>query len=1402
MLERVPYQRRRDQLLKSNKKRRELQSHLCNDCKFMASSSRVTTSSLFSRQPYSYDVFINFRGPDTRTNFVSLLYEALIKDGIQAYRDSEDLREGEEICPSLLKAIRGSDISIPVFSKNYAESKYCLMELAEIWECHLSNGQTILPVFIDVEPRDVRHQTESFEGPFQEHKRNYKSADVKSWKNALKKVGNLKGWPLKGNATIEDQLNLVQSIVQRVLGEIRSTLLDECKHPIGIDSHIYKLFSLLNIGSHDVRFVAICGIGGLGKTTIAKVIYNQIFRSFDGHSFLANVREEASKGDKGLISLQNQLLKDIFKRVDDVSTVSQGSKLIEKKLQKKKILLILDDVDDHAQLDVLAGGIHWFGEGSRVIIITRDDESLNIYKVNKNIQIYKLEGLNPENSLQLLSLYAFLKDKPPEEYEKLSYEIVSYAEGLPLSLEVLGSFLFGKDKKDWEDTIKVLRENLDDRVPVMSIKSYDDKVIGRLKISYDKLSKPAKTIFLDIACHFAGWLVEEAISIWEACELHPRLAIKELTQMHLLKIKVDIDSKTTLRMHDQLRYMGRKIVSEDRDGDPTIRTRKCSLDDISNILEDNKRTQMVEGILLDWDIEFEDEVNISYEDLGKMSNLRFLNAYPIENLNGDFSHLPSRLRWFSWHHCPLRILPINFYHKELVHLDLSRSRIKLAWTDMPQNKNKQFQKLKVLILCNCSDISLSPNFCSWFPSLQRLDLTGCDSLLELPKSICQMGFLESLILDNCVSFNKLPTSIGGLKRLIELSVTGTKIEELPDGVGQLEKLEGLNVSYCCNLVRLPTSMTRMRSLLHFQLRYTMVVRFPDDFSKLSNLEVLRMQVVKRDCMGLQPLSINMSEFPPQIHELSLGGYTKIRSLPKLPSTLSGLDIDDCISLQMISDLSQLKWLKELVIHRCESLVRLPDMSNLKILWKLYITCCENLEEIQGLEGTEFLRKLNVKKCVKLRKLSDLSNLKFLTELHIDNCVNLEEIHGLEGTWSLEDLSTQHCHKLRWLPGLSKLKRLRKLNINECENLEEIHLERTEPLKTLAADRYYKLTETTRKIHGQGRLLDNVSEGQGSNTIDRSVPLSHGSPILCVVFAFTFGERSEPFVKFLVGELVTIILKIQGYVRWGVKKNSLSQKNKVRWSYFLCSIRIGDIQFTNKRDIIYIHHFKGGNDWFGCPLESKDAIEELTVKIEDVFWHSDSIGSDRDKISAHVKLCKVLLENKESEQQMPNQQSSAMLVADFFRWSDAHDDDEEVEEEEDVLSAASNKKETCLAEEDKAPCVVVKLNDGSNQQSLDQPSLVQEKGKTSPSDNTEEEEETINATVNSYGGVKGPNTVPEEVVAKEEDNAADPGVCNCAVKAVCYRLCNCFNIGVFVVLLLYGLWRFYSSGDEIWVPPPT
>ncbi|KAJ4975445.1 hypothetical protein NE237_000551 [Protea cynaroides] len=1063
----------------------------------MASSSQGTVSSPLSVGSSSYDVFINFRGIDTRENFVYLLYDNLRRNGIYTFMDSEELWEGEEICPSLLRAIRRSKISIPVFSTHYADSKYCLLELAEIWDCHISDGQIVLPIFIDVEPGDVRKQIGSFQGLFQKHQRKYESAaTVDGWKNALKVVGNLKGWTLKGDANIKEQSNIVEFVVQKVLRELTSTPLEEPKHLVGIDSHVRKVNSLLNIGSDDVRFVAICGMGGLGKTTIAKMVYNCIFRSFKGSSFLTDVREEASQGNKGLISLQKRLLRDIFKRDQDqdISILSRGSKFIAERLHRENILLILDDVDDHEQLDALAGGFHWFGPRSRVIITTRDDHILNVHEktVGKDIQIYKPEEMNFENSIQLFSLHAFLENEPTENYRQLSCEVVYYAGGLPLTLEVLGSFLSDKnDKEEWENTLERLKDISNNKVIGKSMKTYDEKVFEKLMISYNKLGDPEKTIFLDVACHFSGWKKDIAFAIWEACELHPRLAIKELIQKHLLKI----DVLGCLKMHDQLRYMGKRIVLKDSYKDPTKRSRLWSDDEIWKVLKEDTEIQMVEGIILNEKFGYEAQVDLSCEDFQRMPNLRFLQLRSIDNLNGDFAHLPSKLRWFRWQ-LAFEVIPSMFYHRELVHLDLSKSCCERLWDDLPQNENERFQKLKVLILCYSSKLSLSPNFFSWFLCLQILNLDGCSSVVEIPSNICLMASLKILSLDRCYSLKKLPTSIGDLKHLIKLSMSETKVKELPHGVGQLEKLE-LNISYCHITVKLPTSMGKMRSLHHFSLKGTNVVELPDDFSNLSNLEVLTMglfdlyeSIILNGSKDLEELyaedrytlieNLDLSNMK-RLRILDISYLKNLERIHGLEGTrsLEELRILGCSNLREIPNLSNLKRLKNLNISSCENLEgihgfegtesleklhiwnlrEIPDLSNLKRLKNLDISSCENIEGIHGLEGTESLEELHIESCSNLREIPDLSNLKRLKGLDISFCENLEGIHGLKGTESLEVLYIKSCSNLREIPDLSNLKRLKILSILSCENLEGIHcLKGLESLEELIATRYCNLKE--------------------------------------------------------------------------------------------------------------------------------------------------------------------------------------------------------------------------------------------------------------------------------------------------------------------------------------------------------
>jgi len=163
----------------------------------MASSSSSASNSKYCPR-WKYVVFLSFRGEDTRKTFTGHLYEGLKNRGISTFQDDKRLEHGDSIPKELLRAIEESQVALIVFSKNYATSKWCLNELVKIMECKdEENGQTVIPIFYDVDPSHVRNQSESFGAAFAEHELKYKDdvegmQKVQGWRNALAAAANLK----------------------------------------------------------------------------------------------------------------------------------------------------------------------------------------------------------------------------------------------------------------------------------------------------------------------------------------------------------------------------------------------------------------------------------------------------------------------------------------------------------------------------------------------------------------------------------------------------------------------------------------------------------------------------------------------------------------------------------------------------------------------------------------------------------------------------------------------------------------------------------------------------------------------------------------------------------------------------------------------------------------------------------------------------------------------------------------------------------------------------------------------------------------------------------------------------------------------------------------------------------
>nr|XP_023919222.1 TMV resistance protein N-like [Quercus suber] len=486
-----------------------------------SSPSSTSSSSSFSSCPrWKYDVFLSFCGVDTRMNFTDHLYTALKQKGIITFRDDEKLERGKYISVELLKAIEESKNQRGTLAKAFAKHE-----------------------------EDTKVNTE----------------DMQAWKAALKDVGHLSGWHLHDR----HESIVIQEILKKILGELN--LISQnivFKDLVGIESRVDEMLNLyLDEGLGGVRFVGICGMGGMGKTTIAQEIFKRISGNFEATCFIANIREETN--NQHLVSLQKQLLSKILMESEiNIWNVSEGISAIGYRLCNKKVLIVLDDVDEEEQLEALAGKHDWFGLGSRIIVTSRDRHLLRRHGVD---DVYTTKGLNDDEALELFSRRAFKNPHPKENYAKLSKDFVRCADGLPLALNVLGNSLFDKTMDEWKSALDKLKIEP------------DGNIMKILQISFDGLMDTEKELFLDMACFFKGKKKDFIRDILESFGYHPNCNIRVLMDKSL----ITIEENGILWMHDLLQKLGQEIVRRKSPKEPGERSRLWIYKDVLHVLQKN-----------------------------------------------------------------------------------------------------------------------------------------------------------------------------------------------------------------------------------------------------------------------------------------------------------------------------------------------------------------------------------------------------------------------------------------------------------------------------------------------------------------------------------------------------------------------------------------------------------------------------------------------------------------------------------------------------------------------------------------------------------------------------------------------------------------------------------------------
>ncbi|GKC16188.1 Toll/interleukin-1 receptor domain-containing protein, partial [Tanacetum coccineum] len=493
----------------------------------------------------------------------------------------------------------------------------------------------------------------------------------------------------------------------------------------------------------------------------------------------------------------------------------------------------------------------------------------------------------------------------------ISLRVVSYVDGLPLALKVLGSFLYDKDEKEWMSTLERLKE-----IP-------ESEIVEKLKISYDRLKVMEKELFLDIVCFFRGKSKDYAMEILDACGFYPDIGIMVLRQ----KALITINSKGEFDMHDLVQEMGYYIVRGEHPNNPEKHSRLWKIEEINNmclgdITMENDKTEVIHSYnIIDHPLRY-------IKIISNMKKLRWLKVFnPCSEAPDSLS---KELRYIDWTGYPVSPFPDSFQPTNLVVMKMRRSLQKEPWKGW-----KCLPHLKVLQLETFKELLSTPDF-EGLPCLQELVLYECTKLEEIHPSLGNHKSLKHVTV-SCRNLKKFPT-IDNMKKLetlcihydivieiteiqsnmenlVTLSLGGSGTQDFLSSVAvHCPNLISLRVTPFCTLISIDFNVNWLRNLTHNLRKLNLYdCRFndgeiPSKIGDLSNLQELDLS-----SNYFSKLDFSLSQLT-QLVLLNVSDCNFLETLPELPSSIVIFAANRCDRLVDIGDFhTNCTWLCQVAV---------------------------------------------------------------------------------------------------------------------------------------------------------------------------------------------------------------------------------------------------------------------------------------------------------------------------------------------------------------------------------------------------------------------------------------------------------------------------------------------------------